>query len=87
MNVQETILRNLPDAYYPNGTKSECLIYTLCDLFDPLSNKPNKEVKEIKNVKPLSIPNDGVIKCDKIILGDKYEISLNDGNLKIDEKK
>jgi len=34
MGLKEKLEEFIPDAYYSDGTKAECLIFKICNLFD-----------------------------------------------------
>ena len=34
MGIKEKIQEFIPDAYYSDGTKAECWIFRICNMFD-----------------------------------------------------
>lgn len=34
MGIKQTLLDCIPDAYYSDGTKANCVMYKICNMFD-----------------------------------------------------
>ena len=49
MGIKQSLLECIPDAYYSDGTKANCLIFKICNMFD-VDSQSFKEVSEKKNM-------------------------------------
>lgn len=57
MKIKQVLREYIPDAYYSDGTKSTCLMYKICNMFD-IDSQSFKEVKEKKNMESNDYKND-----------------------------
>jgi len=49
MALKEALLEWVPDAYYENGTKAECIWYKIFNMFD-VHSQSFKQVKEKRDM-------------------------------------
>lgn len=34
MGIKQKLIDCIPDAYYSDGTKADCIVYKICNMFD-----------------------------------------------------
>lgn len=49
MELKQKLVSLLPEAYYSDGTKSECALFCICNMFD-VDSDSFKQVKEKRNM-------------------------------------
>ena len=49
MSLKQALLECIPDAYYSDGRKAECMLFRICNMFD-VDSQSFKEGREERNM-------------------------------------